>query len=137
LDAVAFGIADAGVDNRDDINQAEGAEIRVRREFYGSPAAEGTNAVGMALSGGGIRSATFALGVVQAFARRGILRDVDYLSTVSGGGYLGAFISSVLNDANASVALDPVAGALPFGALGDQESRAVRHLRNHGKYRPG
>src|SRR4051812_31722545 len=48
--------------------------------------------VGIALSGGGIRSATFALGVFQALARSKQLRHVDYLSTVSGGGYFGAFL---------------------------------------------
>ena len=44
---------------------------------------------GIALSGGGIRSATFALGVLQALAHHDLLRRFDYLSTVSGGGYLG------------------------------------------------
>ena len=46
---------------------------------------------GLALSGGGIRSATFNLGVLQSLARLGILEHVDYLSTVSGGGYVGGF----------------------------------------------
>jgi len=42
---------------------------------------------GIALSGGGIRSATFCLGALQAFAASGILRRADYISSVSGGGY--------------------------------------------------
>src|SRR5213593_2038227 len=46
---------------------------------------------GLALSGGGIRSATFNLGLLQAFAYLGALKYVDYLSTVSGGGYIGGF----------------------------------------------
>ncbi len=46
----------------------------------------------VALSGGGIRSATFCLGVFQALARNGLLPRIDYLSTVSGGGYLGGFL---------------------------------------------
>ena len=49
-------------------------------------------AIGLALSGGGIRSASFALGVVQALERAGVLDKFHYLSTVSGGGYLGAAI---------------------------------------------
>jgi hypothetical protein len=54
---------------------------------------------GLALSGGGIRSASFNLGVLQSFYRLGILRHFDYLSTVSGGGYTGAFVTSLaLND---------------------------------------
>src|SRR4030065_15950 len=46
--------------------------------------------MGLALSGGGIRSATFCLGVIQALARLRLLRAFDYLSTVSGGGHIGA-----------------------------------------------
>src|SRR5262249_41987947 len=48
---------------------------------------------GLALSGGGIRSATFALGVTQAFAAQDLMRRFDYLSTVSGGGYLGSSLT--------------------------------------------
>ena len=43
---------------------------------------------GLALSGGGIRSAAFGLGVIQALSRAGILSRFDYLSGVSGGGYI-------------------------------------------------
>ncbi|HUR99015.1 MAG TPA: patatin-like phospholipase family protein [Pyrinomonadaceae bacterium] len=48
----------------------------------------------LCFSGGGIRSATFGLGIVQALARRGLLSKFDYLSTVSGGGYLGSWLSA-------------------------------------------
>ncbi len=53
--------------------------------------------VGLALSGGGIRSAVTNLGVLQGLARSGVLRLVDYLSTVSGGGYIGGCLSSLLS----------------------------------------
>lgn len=46
---------------------------------------------GLALSGGGIRSATFNLGLLQALGQLGVLKEVHYLSTVSGGGYVGGF----------------------------------------------
>jgi GNAT superfamily N-acetyltransferase len=46
---------------------------------------------GLALSGGGIRSATFNLGLLQGLNRLGLLASFDYVSTVSGGGYLGGF----------------------------------------------
>lgn len=52
--------------------------------------------VGLALSGGGIRSATYCLGVLQAMAYKRALPNVDYLSTVSGGGYIGASLSYLL-----------------------------------------
>lgn len=85
--------------------------------------------VGLALSGGGIRSATFNLGVVQALNERGMLRQVDYVSTVSGGGYLGSCLSSVLNHAH------PRHDQLPFGedAKG-RERKAVQFLRNNSNY---
>jgi len=48
--------------------------------------------VGLAFSGGGIRSATFNLGILQALAKAKTLRAFDYLSTVSGGGYIGSWL---------------------------------------------
>jgi hypothetical protein len=76
-----------GGDNRTDINAAEAEAILLRRQFYYVANTDAAvNAVGLSISGGGIRSATFGLGVVQTLARRGILRQVDYLSAVSGGG---------------------------------------------------
>lgn len=52
--------------------------------------------VGLALSGGGIRSATFNLGLLQSLAKHKVLQYCDYLSTVSGGGYIGSCLSSLL-----------------------------------------
>jgi hypothetical protein len=51
---------------------------------------------GISLSGGGIRSATFALGVFQGLTEKGLLPKADYLSTVSGGGYIGAWLQGIL-----------------------------------------
>jgi hypothetical protein len=48
----------------------------------------------LCISGGGIRSATFALGVIQGLAGAEVLDKFDYLSTVSGGGYIGSWLSS-------------------------------------------
>jgi hypothetical protein len=76
-----------------------------RRQYNDSPTHHGAaplpdvrsdapdDLTGIALSGGGIRSATFALGVLQALARHDLLRRFDYLSTVSGGGYIGASLT--------------------------------------------
>jgi hypothetical protein len=52
------------------------------------------NRTALCISGGGIRSATFALGVIQGLASAGILKRFDYLSTVSGGGFIGSWLSS-------------------------------------------
>ena len=48
----------------------------------------------LCLSGGGIRSAAFALGLLQGLAARELLDKFDYLSTVSGGGYVGSWLSA-------------------------------------------
>ena len=53
--------------------------------------------IGLSLSGGGIRSATTCLGVLQALAELRLLPLVDYLSTVSGGGYIGSALSALLS----------------------------------------
>jgi hypothetical protein len=52
---------------------------------------------GLALSGGGIRSATFALGALQALAERKALGAFDFCSTVSGGGFTGGWWSAWLS----------------------------------------
>ena len=49
-----------------------------------------SDVIGLALSGGGVRSASFCLGALQALNRAGALHKIDYLSTVSGGGYIGS-----------------------------------------------
>src|SRR5581483_1943302 len=48
----------------------------------------------LCISGGGIRSATFALGALQGLAELGILENFDYLSTVSGGGFIGSWLTA-------------------------------------------
>ena len=53
--------------------------------------------VGLALSGGGIRSASFNLGILQGLESRNALWLFDYLSTVSGGGFIGAWWSAWLS----------------------------------------
>ncbi|MBT8372167.1 MAG: patatin-like phospholipase family protein, partial [Deltaproteobacteria bacterium] len=56
--------------------------------------AHATRLAGVALSGGGIRSATFNLGILQGFANLKLLHIFDYLSTVSGGGYIGSWLNA-------------------------------------------
>jgi hypothetical protein len=67
------------------------------------------NLVGLALSGGGIRSATFSLGILQALAKLKLLTRIDYLSTVSGGGYIGGWLAAwVRREIDNSNLADPV-----------------------------
>lgn len=96
--------------------------------------------LGIALSGGGVRSATFNLGVLQALAHFGLLKRLDYLSTVSGGGYIGAWLMSWSKR---------VRGGRPTRGVADVEERlrteplsepdalsvrAVRFLREYSNY---
>ena len=51
--------------------------------------------IGLAFSGGGIRSATISLGLTQLLLRRNRFSAFDYISTASGGGYFGSFLRSL------------------------------------------
>ncbi|HVE42676.1 MAG TPA: hypothetical protein VNM14_22540 [Planctomycetota bacterium] len=52
------------------------------------------NLTGVGLSGGGIRSAAFNTGIIQALAKRRIFPKIDVISSVSGGGYVGSMVSA-------------------------------------------
>jgi hypothetical protein len=119
----------------DEIAQRSGIDrtkkLRIRRVAGAfdsrSPSAD-YGLVGLALSGGGIRSAAVCLGVVQALASKDVdvFRKVDYLSTVSGGGYIGAAITAGLKAGN---------GAFPFpSTLGRPENENLRKLRDFSNF---
>jgi hypothetical protein len=75
---------------------------------------------------GGIRSAAFCLGVLQALDKIGVLKHIDYLSTVSGGGYIGSSLSA------ASSAND---GCFPFVSKTDErDTPSVKHIRDYSNY---
>ena len=74
---------------------------------------------GLALSGGGIRSASFCLGVLQALSYRNVLKKIDYLSTVSGGGYIGSSLTWLLSRKWYSK-VDDQGKPLPDGKLGPE-----------------
>ena len=72
--------------------------LKKRRKELGVEEADqlDNNKFGIALSGGGIRSATINLGFLQTLNDLDVLKRADYLSTVSGGGYTGAYIQATL-----------------------------------------
>jgi len=93
------------------------------------PKPEPSDTNGLALSGGGIRSAAFCLGVMQSLNARNMLLGFDYLSTVSGGGYIGASVSAALNAYDSPT--------FPFSTGGREDVRdadSVGHLRNFSNY---
>jgi hypothetical protein len=100
--------------------------------------------VALCLSGGGIRSATFNLGVLQGLAKCGLLKEFDYLSTVSGGGYIGSWLTAWLHHAReqsgakgADGVIDGLAG---MGGTARGECRSqieapeISHLRDYSNY---
>lgn len=101
------------------------------------PDSRAGKAIGLAFSGGGIRSATFNLGILQGMARRGLLKHVDYLSTVSGGGYIGGWYMAFLKrqadnkPERAEALLDPECPC-PSGAPAEHPS--VTWLRRFSNY---
>ena len=144
---------------RDD-NAGEYPEDECDNAYAAGIVAEANKArlTGLAFSGGGIRSATFNLGVLQALARLKLLDQFDYLSTVSGGGYIGSWFAAWIRrkdrdpqtwagrgcDAKASSGLEAVACELAasVGAGEDGEPRAavqpdpapIWHLREYSNY---
>ena len=84
----------------DEMLDKEREQIRARRlgALPDNPAALDDPLLGLAFSGGGIRSATLNLGILQGLAKRGLLPYIDYLSTVSGGGYIGTWLHGVIRN---------------------------------------
>jgi hypothetical protein len=75
---------------------------------------------GIALSGGGIRSATLSLGFLEVFHKFGVLMKADYLSTVSGGGFTGGYVQVKLHEAKN-----------PAKLFDDSD---IAHLREYAQY---
>jgi hypothetical protein len=88
----------------------------------------------LCLSGGGIRSATFNLGILQGLARHNLLDKFDYLSTVSGGGYIGSWLSSWIHrEPDGIQTVMKKLSQKPPSAL-QPETQPVQHLRSYSNY---
>jgi hypothetical protein len=111
-----------------DFTQVLAEEHAALRKEGGDPA----RLLGLAFSGGGIRSATFNLGVLQSLARLRLLRHVDYLSTVSGGGYIGAWFAALLARSDGGIC--KVEEMLSSPGADQPEPSAVRWLRRFSNY---
>jgi len=99
------------------------------------------NLYGLAISGGGIRSASFGIGVLQALALKDkgeILKKIDYLSTVSGGGYAGASFTYFLHKDKTNSTSEE---NFPFGqkyvghrTTSSGKNALLNFIRQHGNY---
>lgn len=112
--------------------------IAARRHDSSLPKKNGENAyrraekfglVGLCFSGGGIRSATFNLGVLQGLHELKMLNKIDYLSTVSGGGYIGSWFISWIKRLGA---FPNLRGEVVDGEF--KEPNPIRHLRRFSNY---
>ena len=87
------------------------------------------------ISGGGIRSATFGLGILQGLARCGLLEKFHYLSTVSGGGYIGGWLSAWIHNSEGGLPevvrqlADPRTDLRP-----NPEPKEIQNLRSYSNY---
>src|SRR5256885_13304611 len=88
----------------------------------------------LCLSGGGVRSAVFNLGILQGLARCGLLDKFDYLSTVSGGGFIGSWLSAWIHRDGGGVG--SVAGQLsrPPDYPLDPDPKPLYNLRIYANY---
>ncbi len=104
------------------------------------------NLVGLAFSGGGIRSATFNLGILQGLADLKLLRYFDYLSTVSGGGYVGSWLAAWIKREGSTENVERQLQSsrlhqaeaerqgLKKGEVFDAEPEPIHHLRSYSNY---
>jgi hypothetical protein len=112
---------------RPDLNLAGETESELYSEIHALPRPLSA----LCISGGGIRSATFALGAIQGLAGAGLLDKFDYLSTVSGGGYVGGWLTAWIARAKGLANVIPsLCGAGPK----PDEPNPIEHLREYNNY---
>jgi len=97
--------------------------------------AAGESLIGLSFSGGGIRSATFNLGVLQALARSRLLGAFDYLSTVSGGGYIGGWLMAWMHHQGIGIQeVEAKLSASPDAPRESSDPPEVHFLRDYSNY---
>ncbi len=112
--------------------EQEDEHLRARRKYRnGTSEADELDDTrfGIAMSGGGIRSATINLGILKTLNKFGILKKADYLSTVSGGGYTGAYVQSLLKKKSSEIKDQPEEA---YEKLFHQDH--INYLRDRGEY---
>ena len=114
--------------------QKEVLEMESQMHFF--PHGSSRGLVGLALSGGGIRSATFSLGVIQALARAGKLASFGYMSSVSGGGYIGSWLSAWIHRSSLTSVQEALKKSTSSreGSSTAEEPDQLKWLRSYSNY---
>ena len=111
--------------DRGSVIQIDGAWSDLREPAAQQLYLDSKRRAGIAFSGGGIRSATLSLGFAEALSARGRLYAFDIMSTVSGGGYCGAFLRALFVERDEGSGADENAKVLSSRAdFGDATLRS-------------
>lgn len=110
-------------------NSALSVDDMLIEELKEIPCSATDELTALCLSGGGIRSATFGLGVVQGLARLGRLDRFHYLSAVSGGGYIAAWLTAWFTRSSSTRAV-----LNGLAANGGYEAGPVKRLRAYSNF---
>jgi Patatin-like phospholipase len=89
---------------------------------------------GLCFSGGGIRSATFNLGILQGLAQCNLLHRFDYLSTVSGGGYIHEWLAGWIKRSRGLDNIKEQLKPLPEEGCPPFHPAPLRWLRRYSNY---
>jgi len=119
---------------RQEIQQVETTRSLRLDQNQPRPAAD-KSLIGLAFSGGGIRSATFNLGVLQALAQTRLLHTFDYISTVSGGGYIGSWLMAWMHHQQIGVKeVEERLSSQKYSSANAADPAEVHFLRNYSNY---
>lgn len=120
----------------DDVLREEYCALRPGSAAPDARTQDGTSPAlcGLCISGGGIRSATFGLGALQGLAEHGLLSEFDYLSTVSGGGYIGSWLTAWATRAGGIGNVIPRLHDRPAAGSDGAAVDPIEHLREYNRY---
>lgn len=130
------------------------ADAKIVAGFYRALHDNDVKRAALCFSGGGIRSATFVLGLLQGLTQNGLELDrFQYVSTVSGGGYIGSWLSAWIHRQGVKRVQDDLSrsaldlqgkqdegrektgakSTAPISPL-DPEPEPIQHLRRYSNY---
>lgn len=122
-----------------DFDQVFKEELDLIRKKPGKKRVLKNRLVGLAISGGGIRAAAFGLGVIHGLVRTDKFREIDYLSTVSGGGFIGSALTWALYNNKKQGKKLLTSEGFPLGQIGvgarnSTINDTLNYIRQHANY---